>query len=66
MKYSTDELKIFEQTDDPADALLENWGTKSENDVNRLVELLKVMERNDLVRLLYGALQVHTKYGWSV
>ena len=61
MKYSTDELKIFEQTDDPADALLANWGTKSENDVNRLVELLKVMERDDLVKLLQRALQVHKK-----
>ena len=61
MRYSTDELKIFEQTDDPADALLANWGTKSENDVNRLVELLKVMERDDLVKLLQRALQVHKK-----
>ena len=52
MKYSNDDLKIFEQKDDPADALLASWGTKSENDVNRLVELLKEMERDDLVKLL--------------
>ena len=52
MKYSNDDLKIFEQKDDPADALLANWGTKFENDVNRLVELLKEMERDDLVKLL--------------
>ena len=55
MGYTNEELKTFELEKDPADALLLSWGTKFENDVNRLIQMLKTMERDDLVELLEGA-----------
>ena len=55
MGYTNEEIKTFERQKDPADALLLSWRSKSENDVNRLIQMLKTMERDDLVKLLEGA-----------
>ena len=46
------ELKTFQLQQDPADALLSHWASKPDNDVNKLIESLKKMERNDLVKIL--------------
>ena len=50
--YTAGKLKEFEQQPDPADALLSHWATKSENEVNKLIEILNKMERDDLVKIL--------------
>ena len=50
--YTAGELQKFQLQLDPADALLSHWGTKSGNDVNKLIEILKNMERDDLVKIL--------------
>lgn len=53
MGYSSGEVKDFERGQNAADALLQNWKmTSNEHDVPALIELLKKMERNDLVELL--------------
>ena len=52
MGYTASELKTFQLEEDPSDALLSDWGTKSENDVNKLILFLKKMGRDDLVGLL--------------
>ena len=46
--YKTLAGKMFEVEKNPADALLSNWGTKSGNTVDKLVEILKSMG-NDVV-----------------
>ena len=50
--YTAGELKTFQLQRDPADALLSHWATKSDNDVNKLIKILKKMERPDLVKVL--------------
>ena len=50
--YTAGELKTFQLQRDPADALLSHWATKSDNDVNKLIEFLKKMDRDDLVKIL--------------
>ena len=52
MGYTAGELKKFQLKRDPADALLSHWATKSDNDVNKLIEILKKMERDDLIKIL--------------
>ncbi|XP_046845331.1 uncharacterized protein LOC124439148 isoform X2 [Xenia sp. Carnegie-2017] len=51
--YSAGEVRDFSREKSPADALLQSWKTTShEHDIPALIELLKKMERNDLVKLL--------------
>ena len=52
MGYNAGKLKTFQLEKDPSDALLSDWGTKSENDVNKLIVFLKKMGRDDLVGTL--------------
>ena len=52
MDYTNDQVKIFEQNKNPADKLLQNWGIHSNHDVASLIELLKQINREDLVQLL--------------
>lgn len=52
MRYTVSELKEFQLEKSPADALLSKWGTKLENDVYKLIVILKEMERGDLVDML--------------
>ena len=55
MGFNVGETKNFESNDNPADAILRFWGTKSGNDVNRLVTILEEMGRDDLVDILKNA-----------
>ena len=48
MGYSNEFVKQLKRTDNPAEALLAHWGTKSGNDVTKLIELLLQMERSDI------------------
>ena len=50
--YTAVELKTFQLRQDPADALLSHWYTKSYNNINKLIKILKKMERHDLVKIL--------------
>ena len=52
MGYNAGKLKTFQLEKDPSDALLSDWGTKSGNDVKKLIVLLTKMGRDDLVELL--------------
>lgn len=52
MQYSIDEVKMFAQNSNPTDTLLRAWGTAKRNDISRLIELLRGMQRDDLVKLL--------------
>ena len=52
MGYNAGELKTFQLKEDPSNALLSDWGTKSENDVNKLIVFLKKMGRGHLVGTL--------------
>lgn len=49
MDCSTQDVKLFKLTDNPAGTLLETWGTKRGNNVIELIKLLQQMERDDLV-----------------
>ena len=50
--YTAGNVKTFELGVDPADALLSHWGMTPDNDVNKLIKILKKMERDDLVEIL--------------
>ena len=52
MGYTAGKLNTFRLEKDPSDALLSDWGTKSENDVNKLIVFLKEMGKDDLIWLL--------------
>ena len=52
MNYNSDRVKGFAKDDDPTDKLLEHWSTTEGNDVARLIELLRGMNRQDVVKLL--------------
>ena len=52
MEYSNEFVKQLQCTNNPAEALLAHWGTKSGNDVTKLIELLLQMERSDITEQL--------------
>ena len=52
MKYTTQQVKEFARDANPADKLLDSWSTGEGHDVASLIELVKAMNRNDLVELL--------------
>ena len=52
MGYPNELVKQLQRLDDPADGLLAHWGTKSGNDVTKLIELLLEMERSDITEQL--------------
>jgi hypothetical protein len=52
MKYNHEEVQEFAWDENPAKKLLDCWGTGEGHDVACLIELVKAMDRNDLVELL--------------
>ena len=52
MLYNNEQVKGFAKDKNPADKLLEHWGTTEGNDVACLIELLRGMNRQDVVKLL--------------
>ena len=52
MRYPVKLVKVFELRESPADSILSHWGTEAENDVNKLIEILREMGRDDLVEIL--------------
>ena len=55
MRYGIDDLKSFEKSGNPTDAMLTHWKTKSKNSLHKLIKFLKLMDREDLVKLLREA-----------
>ena len=62
MKYTNEQVQIFELKDNRARALLDHWGTKTGNDVERLLEMLSSMERDDLVGILKKELKDFSRF----
>ena len=56
MGYPNELVKELQRLDDPADGLLAHLGTKSGNDVTKLIELLLEMERSDITKQLESEL----------
>ena len=55
MKIENSEIELFEQCDNPTDALLQEWGTGREATVENLIKLLEKMKRDDVVDILKEA-----------
>ena len=55
MKFENSEIELFEQCDNPTDALLQEWGTGREATVENLIKLLEKMKRDDVVDILKEA-----------
>ena len=55
MKFENSEIELFEQCDNPTDALLQEWGTGKEATVENLIKLLEKMKRDDVVDILKEA-----------
>ena len=49
MGYTAAKLKTFRSKEDPFHTLLSDWGTKSKNDVFKLIVFLEKIKRDDLV-----------------
>ena len=56
MGYTVQEVRKFEFKENPADALLSNWETKSGNTVDKLIEILKSMGNDVAAEKLEQAL----------
>lgn len=56
MGYKKKDVDIFTLKNDPTRALLDNWKTKAGNDVEKLIEVLSLVGRDDLVDILRKAL----------
>ena len=55
MGYSQiNEVKKFERKVSPTHALLSDWGKKEDNNLNRLIEILKKIERYDIIDIIQG------------
>jgi hypothetical protein len=52
MKYNYEQVQEFAGDASPANKLLDCWSTAEGHDVACLIELVKAMNRNDLVELL--------------
>jgi hypothetical protein len=53
MGYSNDEVRSFAQDNNPADKLLTAWDIReAQNDVSALIELVRGMNRGDVLELL--------------
>lgn len=54
MKYTSDDLKRFEKRnpENPTDEILQKWRTKDGHNVDKLVKILRKIERDDLAALL--------------
>ena len=50
MEFTVKQIKQLDLKDNPIDALLNLWGTKSGNTVNKLNEILKVMENDQVAK----------------
>ena len=50
MEFTVKQMKQLELKDNPTDVLLTLWGTKSGNTVNKLIEILKVMENDQVAK----------------
>ena len=50
MEFTVKKIKQLEFKDNPTDALLTFWGTKSGNTVNKLIEILKGMENTRVAK----------------
>ena len=55
MKFESSEIELFEQCDNPTDALLQEWGTGKEATVENLIKLLEKMKRDDVIEILKEA-----------
>ena len=55
MGYNVQDIKTFEQqTEDPTDAILNDWGPKKGSTIGKLIEYLEIMDRSDVIDVLYG------------
>ena len=66
MKYTTQQVKEFARDANPADKLLDYWSIGEGHDVACLIELVKGMNRNDLVELLESEPNPTTFYLWQM
>ena len=56
MKFENSEIELFEQCDNPTDALLQEWGTGKEATVENLIKPFEEMKRDDVVDILKEAI----------
>ena len=52
MGYKEDEIEIIEECDNPADALLQEWGAQEESTVDNLIRHLQKLKRQDVIEIL--------------
>ena len=52
MGYKEKDLRNFDLKEDPARALLDNWGVKSGNNVEKLFQMLSKLERDDVIEII--------------
>ena len=60
MGYNIDDVKSFSRNDNPADAVLVDWGTGDGNDLHKLIEILTDMGRGEVVGIIKEAVGVST------
>ena len=52
MGYKSKDVKNFDLKQDPARALLDNWGVKGGNNVEKLIQILSKLERHDVIQII--------------
>ena len=54
MKYDVQDIKTFGLQKNQTDAVLRDWGPKRGSTIGKLIEYLEIMDRSDVIDVLYG------------
>ena len=54
MGYEINEIKTFGLKDNPAENLLQHWGTRGDSTNGKLIKYLTRIQRSDVIDVLYG------------
>ena len=52
MGYKAKDVRNFDLKEDPARALLDNWGVKGGNNVEKLIQILSKLDRDDVIEII--------------
>lgn len=62
MQYEKNDIERIEECDNPSDTLLQEWGYRNASTVDKLIEFLTTMGRDDVAEILKGHVSTCSRY----